>query len=70
MARFIVITDGYSPEIRLLADRILVVEELDHDQYRWVIELPAEDEALLTEAASTAHIERANDRSPVGSLRV
>jgi len=70
MARFIVITDGYSPEVRLLADRILVVEELDHDQFRWVIELPAEDEALLAEAASTAHIERAEARLTVASIRV
>ena len=69
MARFIVITDGYSPEIRLLADRILVVEELDDDQFRWVIELPAEDEALLAEASSTAHIERADARPLMGSLR-
>jgi hypothetical protein len=64
MARFIVITDGYSPEVRMLADRIVVVEELDHDQFRWVVELPSERETLLTEAASTAHIERTEPPRP------
>jgi len=59
MARFIVITDGYSPEVRMLANRIVVVEELEDDQFRWVVDVPSEDEVLLREAASTAHIERA-----------
>lgn len=68
MARYIVITDGYSPEVRMLADRIVVVEELDNDQFRWVVEVSSEDEALLREAASIAHIERSEPR--VGSLPV
>lgn len=58
MVRLIVITDGYSPEVRILAERILVVEELDDDQFRWVIDVAVEDEPALWEADSIAHIER------------